>query len=78
MIPANAPIVTADAMRAAEERVFRHESQHDVMERAGEAVAREAARFALGRPILVLAGPGNNGGDAYVAERRLKASGHDV
>ncbi|MCW3848761.1 NAD(P)H-hydrate dehydratase [Sphingomonas sp. LB-2] len=78
MIPANAPIVTADAMRAAEERAFRHESQHDVMERAGEAVAREAARFALGRPILVLAGPGNNGGDAYVAARLLKASGHDV
>ena len=78
MIPANAPIVTADAMRAAEERVFRHESQHDVMERAGAAVAREAARFALGRPILVLAGPGNNGGDAYVAARLLKASGHDI
>lgn len=78
MIPANAPIVTADAMRAAEERVFRHESQHDVMERAGEAVAREAARFALGRQILVLAGPGNNGGDAYVAARLLKRQGHDV
>lgn len=78
MIPANAPIVTADAMRAAEECVFRHERQHDVMERAGEAVAREAARFALGRPILILAGPGNNGGDAYVVARLLKRRGLDV
>lgn len=78
MIPAGAPIVTADAMRAAEERVFRHEAQADVMERAGAAVARAAQRFASGRPILVLAGPGNNGGDAYVAARLLKASGHDV
>ena len=78
MIPSGAAIVTVDAMRAAEERVFRREPQADVMERAGAAVAREAARFALGRAILVLAGPGNNGGDAYVAARLLKAMGHDV
>lgn len=78
MIPAGAPILTAEAMREAEERVFRHEPQQDVMERAGAAIAREAARFASGRPILVLAGPGNNGGDAYCAARLLAESGHDV
>lgn len=78
MIPPGAPIVTAEEMRAAEEAAFRHVSQHDLMERAGAAIAREAARFALGRRILVLAGPGNNGGDAYVAARLLKAGGHDV
>lgn len=78
MIQPDAPIVTAEAMRAAEEAVFRFERQDDVMERAGAAVAREAARFAAGRPILALAGPGNNGGDAYVAARLLKAMGHDV
>jgi hydroxyethylthiazole kinase-like uncharacterized protein yjeF len=78
MIPPGAPIVTADAMRAAEEEVFRRVHQDDVMETAGAAVAREAARFAMGRPILALAGPGNNGGDAYVAARLLKAAGHDV
>jgi hydroxyethylthiazole kinase-like uncharacterized protein yjeF len=78
MIPPGAPIVTAEEMRAAEEAAFRHVSQHDLMDRAGAAIAREAARFALGRRILVLAGPGNNGGDAYVAARLLKAAGHDV
>ncbi|MBB4097651.1 NAD(P)H-hydrate dehydratase [Sphingomonas kyeonggiensis] len=78
MIPPGAPIVTAAQMRAAEEAVFRREPQLDVMERAGAAVAREAARFVHGSPILVLAGPGNNGGDAYVAARLLKAAGHDV
>ncbi len=78
MIPADAPIVTAEQMRAAEEAVFRRVPQEDVMERAGAAVAREAVRFAHGRRILVLAGPGNNGGDAYVAARLLKAEGHDV
>ncbi len=78
MIPPGAPIVTAEEMRAAEGEAFRHVSQADLMERAGATIAREAARFALGRRILVLAGPGNNGGDAYVAARLLKAAGHDV
>jgi ADP-dependent NAD(P)H-hydrate dehydratase / NAD(P)H-hydrate epimerase len=79
MIPGGAPIVTASEMRAAEEAVFRSGVPQDaLMERAGAAVAREAARYAGGRPILVLAGPGNNGGDAYVAARLLQAQGHDV
>ncbi len=43
------------------------------MERAGAAVAREAARFAGGRPVLVVAGAGNNGGDAYVCARLAAA-----
>lgn len=73
------PIVTAAAMRAAEEAVFASGvPQIELMERAGAAVAREAARFAMGRPVLVLAGPGNNGGDAMVAARLLDESGHDV
>ncbi|TGX55878.1 NAD(P)H-hydrate dehydratase [Sphingomonas gei] len=78
MIP-GAPIVTAAEMRAAEQAVFaRGVSQDELMERAGSAVARETARFAAGRPILILAGPGNNGGDAYVAARLLRNDGHDV
>lgn len=78
MIPPGAPIATAAQMRAAEDAVFRREPQEAVMERAGAAVAREVARFAQGESILVLAGPGNNGGDAYVTARLLKAAGHDV
>lgn len=79
MIPSGTPIVTAAAMRADEQAVFASGvSQDSLMERAGAAVACEAARFAMGRPILILAGPGNNGGDAYVAARLLHAEGHDV
>lgn len=79
MIPPGAPILTADAMRAAEEGAFaRGISQDELMERAGAAVAREAVRFAMGRPVLVLAGPGNNGGDAYVVARHLRQAGLDV
>lgn len=79
MRPVDAPIVTAAAMRAAEAACFaRGVAQSDLMERAGAAVARQAARFAHGRPIAIMAGPGNNGGDAFVAARLLAEWGHDV
>jgi hydroxyethylthiazole kinase-like uncharacterized protein yjeF len=45
------------------------------MERAGRSVALVARRLAAdtGAPILVVAGPGNNGGDAWVAAEHLRA-----
>jgi NAD(P)H-hydrate epimerase len=51
-----------------------------LMERAGLAVALAAVRHgaAYGRRVLVLAGPGNNGGDGYVAARHLAGRGVDV
>jgi NAD(P)H-hydrate epimerase len=47
------------------------------MDRAGLAVALAAARLgaSYGTRVLALAGPGNNGGDAYVAARYLKRRG---
>lgn len=48
-----------------------------LMERAGAAVAA-AARAMLGEtrgPVLIVAGPGNNGGDGLVADRLLKEQG---
>lgn len=51
-----------------------------LMERAAAAVVREAVRALGARPeraasIVVLAGPGNNGGDGFAAARRLVAAG---
>ena len=49
-----------------------------LMERAGAAVVEAVcARFSP-RPTVVLAGPGDNGGDGYVAARLLKARGWPV
>jgi hydroxyethylthiazole kinase-like uncharacterized protein yjeF len=50
-----------------------------LMERAGMAVAAEAARMAPSRGrIAVLCGPGGNGGDGFIAARLLESWGYRV
>lgn len=72
-------ILTAAAMRAAEEQAMAAGADVQMlMERAGAGIARWTARLASGAPVLVLCGPGNNGGDGYVAARILREGGADV
>ncbi len=56
-------------------------SYADMMENAGRAVAEVVQQEVIQSPpgpILVLCGPGNNGGDGLVAARRLAEWGHTV
>jgi hydroxyethylthiazole kinase-like uncharacterized protein yjeF len=49
-----------------------------LMQNAGEAVAREIERRFTPRAVSVLCGPGNNGGDGFVAAAALAQSGWPV
>ena len=49
-----------------------------LMEKAGLAVADAVARHPLGTRVVVVAGPGNNGGDGFVAARLLADRGYPV
>lgn len=74
------PLLTAAETRAAEEAASgRGLPASLLMESAGAAVADAALRLgAAASRFLVLCGPGNNGGDGFVAARRLHAAGRRV
>ncbi len=74
-------LFTTDEIRVLEERGAEAiAGGPTLMERAGAATARAAAALVpdTGAPILVVAGPGNNGGDAWVAAARLRERFHRV
>jgi ADP-dependent NAD(P)H-hydrate dehydratase / NAD(P)H-hydrate epimerase len=70
------PILTAETMRAAEQQAIAGGTNVEkLMERAGAGLAEAAYRFAGLMETLILCGPGNNGGDGYVAARYLAERG---
>ncbi len=75
-------VVTAEEMRQIDRRAADAGLTTDIlMENAGRAVAEETMKLAAGvtgKRILVLVGPGNNGGDGLVAARLFTDSGADV
>jgi|SRR5579884_1448746 len=73
------PVMTASAMKDCEQAAIDDGSTvEELMERAGRALADAAYRFAGPLPVLLLCGPGNNGGDGYVAARHLASRGVEV
>jgi len=77
--------IGAEAMAGADRRAQAMGVRGErLMEQAGTAVAAAAKALAEATerwnrgPILILCGPGNNGGDGFVAARHLARAGADV
>ncbi|MEE8470374.1 MAG: NAD(P)H-hydrate dehydratase [Dehalococcoidia bacterium] len=75
-------LVTIDQMRQLEQRAADIDLPPEaLMENAGLAVAEEVRKLRgsiAGSPILILVGPGNNGGDGLVVARHLDDWGSQV
>jgi hydroxyethylthiazole kinase-like uncharacterized protein yjeF len=79
MIPALEILTVAEMGQADRLAIAAGVASIALMENAGRAVAEYAAAMVQSRArILVLCGPGNNGGDGFVAARYLAQQGHTV
>ena len=74
------PLLMAADIRAIDRQWALTHPDISLMEKAGAAAAELAGTLAndSGEPVLILAGPGNNGGDALVVARRLRTQGYRV
>jgi len=80
MVPLADLLLSPDDMTAVDrEAAASSIDSYGLMKRAGQAVAASALRhFPEALRFVALCGPGNNGGDGYVAARALKQAGATV
>ena len=72
---------TTSLIRQLDQYTIEHEpiASIDLMERAANALYQSVVnKFTVSKPICVVAGPGNNGGDALALARLLLKSGYSV
>ena len=74
------PLPDAALMRATDQWAIETKGvpARQLMERAGEGLARAVGKHAPAGRIAIVCGKGNNGGDGLVAARLLRQAGRDV
>ncbi len=73
------PLLDMKALREVEQRYNSELGDFTLMERAGSAAAKLIASLKKApATVVILCGPGNNGGDGYVCATVLKAAGYRV
>lgn len=71
-------LTTAEMQRADQLSITAGTPGFKLMLSAGQAIADAANALVEEGPILIVAGPGNNGGDGFVAAAELAAQGREV
>jgi ADP-dependent NAD(P)H-hydrate dehydratase / NAD(P)H-hydrate epimerase len=74
------PLLDASRMRAVDRWAIEQRGipSLDLMERAGQGVARAVEELTPDGPVVVVCGKGNNGGDGLVVARLLREAARDV
>jgi ADP-dependent NAD(P)H-hydrate dehydratase / NAD(P)H-hydrate epimerase len=74
------PLPDAEQMRAIDRWAIEEQGvpSLDLMERAGQGVARAVEKLVPDGPLVVVCGKGNNGGDGLVVARLLREAGRKV
>ena len=78
MLDAHALLTVTQMRQADQASMASGRSGLMLMEAAGQAVARAIMQRWAPRPVCVLCGPGNNGGDGWVVAQRLQSCGWPV
>ncbi len=72
-------IVSSSEMKHFEKEQFLRKSSYFFMKNAGNKVFKIISKnFSIKQPVIVLCGPGNNGGDGFVIAKNLDKKGYQV